>query len=89
VTPERPERGVAGERDAAAPAGSAPTRRAATAGGDDVPSPCVSICEVSPRHGLCVGCFRTLDEIAAWSVLDPTTKRAIVDALPARRAAVR
>jgi hypothetical protein len=58
------------------------------AGGDDVPSPCVSICEMSPDSGLCRGCFRTLDEIAAWSVLDPATRRAIVDALPARRAKV-
>jgi predicted Fe-S protein YdhL (DUF1289 family) len=68
------------------PAGSAAARLAAAAGGDDVPSPCVSICEMSPRTGLCRGCFRTLDEIAAWSVLDAATKRAIVDALPARRA---
>ncbi len=40
---------------------------------------------MSPHTGLCRGCFRTLDEIAAWSVLDAATRRAIVDALPARR----
>ena len=72
----------------AMPAGSAAARLAAAAGGADVPSPCVSICEMSPDSGLCRGCFRTLDEIAAWSVLDAATKRAIVDALPARRATV-
>ena len=27
--------------------------------------------------GLCVGCGRTLDEIAAWSVLDDAAKRAV------------
>ena len=35
---------------------------------------------------VCLGCFRTLDEIALWSVLDADTKRAVLDALPARRA---
>jgi predicted Fe-S protein YdhL (DUF1289 family) len=36
--------------------------------------------------GYCVGCFRTLGEIAAWSVLDAPAKRAVLAALPARRA---
>jgi predicted Fe-S protein YdhL (DUF1289 family) len=51
-----------------------------------VPSPCVSVCAIDAASGLCAGCLRTIDEIAAWSVLDAATKRAIVDALPARRA---
>ena len=84
----KPERPGPDAQRTAMPAGSAAARLAAAAGGDDVPSPCVSICEMSPDSGLCRGCFRTLDEIAAWSVLDPATKRAIVDALPARRAKV-
>ena len=42
-----------------------------------------------PGAGLCAGCFRTLDEIAAWSVLDAAGKRAVLAALPARRAAHR
>lgn len=53
----------------------------------DVASPCVSLCEMSPHNGFCIGCFRTLDEIAAWSILDAGARRAIVAALPARRAA--
>ncbi len=48
-------------------------------------SPCVSICEMDSRTGLCRGCFRTLDEIAAWSVLDDEARRAVIAALPARR----
>jgi len=36
--------------------------------------------------GLCIGCARTLDEIASWSVLDDDARRAIVAALPARKA---
>ncbi|HYQ99416.1 MAG TPA: DUF1289 domain-containing protein [Casimicrobiaceae bacterium] len=50
-----------------------------------VVSPCVSICEMEPRTGLCRGCFRTLDEIAAWSVLGDDARRAVMAALPARR----
>ena len=60
---------------------------AAARGGDGVPSPCVSVCEIIPGAGLCAGCFRTLDEIAVWSVLDAQDKRAVLAALPARRAA--
>jgi uncharacterized protein len=52
-----------------------------------VASPCISVCEMLPASGLCAGCFRTLDEIAAWSVLDEAGKRAVLAALPARRAA--
>ena len=48
-------------------------------------SPCVSICEMDAATGLCRGCFRTLDEIAAWSVLDDDARRAVMAALPARR----
>ena len=54
---------------------------------DDVPSPCISICEISPRWGVCVGCYRTLDEIAVWSMLDAGEKRAVLAALPERREA--
>jgi uncharacterized protein len=54
---------------------------------NDVASPCISVCEILPASGLCAGCFRTLDEIAAWSVLDAPARRAVLAALPARRAA--
>ena len=57
--------------------------------GAEVPSPCISVCEIVPGTGLCAGCFRTLDEIAAWSVLDAAGRRAVLAALPARRAAHR
>ena len=31
-----------------------------------VPSPCVSVCQMHDREGLCRGCLRTIDEIARW-----------------------
>ena len=60
----------------------------ARAPASDVASPCISVCEILPGAGLCAGCFRTLDEIAAWSVLDADDKRAVLAALPRRRAAL-
>ena len=52
-----------------------------------VPSPCNSICTIDQVTGCCAGCFRTLDEIAAWSILDDAEKRAVWSALALRRAA--
>ncbi len=53
-----------------------------------VPSPCINVGRMSPAHGLCEGCHRTLDEIAAWSLFDEAEKRAVWRQLPQRRAAV-
>ena len=50
-----------------------------------VPSPCVNVCQMNRRTGLCDGCYRTLDEIAVWSRLDDEAKRAMVAQLGARR----
>ena len=33
----------------------------------DIQSPCISVCRMSDHSGLCMGCFRTRDEIAGWS----------------------
>jgi uncharacterized protein len=43
----------------------------------DVPSPCVSICRMNPDTQWCEGCFRTLDEIAAWSRMEDDGKREV------------
>lgn len=45
--------------------------------GEPVPSPCVSVCRMNASSGLCEGCLRTLDEIAAWSTLDDPARRAV------------
>jgi len=54
-----------------------------------VPSPCIDVCKMDPATGLCVGCARTLDEIAAWSTLDDMAKRKVWKLLPARREELR
>ena len=51
---------------------------------EPVASPCINVCQIDPASGLCRGCWRTLDEIAHWSVLDEEEKQAIWRALPAR-----
>ena len=51
-----------------------------------VASPCISVCRMDEAIGLCSGCLRTLDEIAAWSVLDDDARRDVLDAIAARRA---
>lgn len=45
--------------------------------GAGLPSPCVSVCRMDAASGLCEGCLRTIDEIAAWGMLDDAGKRAV------------
>jgi uncharacterized protein len=52
--------------------------------GDVVPSPCVSICKMDEARLYCRGCFRTLDELRAWSGLDNLGKRAVWQRVEAR-----
>jgi predicted Fe-S protein YdhL (DUF1289 family) len=51
-----------------------------------IPSPCVGVCALDAGTGWCDGCLRTIDEIAAWGVLDNRTRREVWKRLPARRA---
>ena len=51
-----------------------------------VASPCISVCQIDGATGLCVGCLRTLDEIAAWSMLDDDARRDVWRAIGERRA---
>ena len=53
-----------------------------------LPSPCISVCRIEAHTGWCEGCLRTLDEIAAWSLLDNAAKHAIWKLLPQRREAL-
>ena len=52
-------------------------------------TPCVKVCVVDGESGLCLGCFRTLGEVAGWSALSDNERERIMDALPARRARIR
>ncbi|MGO8797578.1 MAG: DUF1289 domain-containing protein [Roseiarcus sp.] len=52
-------------------------------------TPCVQICVIDPRSALCVGCGRTVREIAAWGSLDEPSRLAIMAGLQARLVAAR
>ena len=43
-----------------------------------VPSPCRKVCDYDPRHGWCLSCGRTLDEIGGWMQASEAEKRAIL-----------
>ncbi len=49
-------------------------------------SPCIAVCMIDPRTGLCFGCGRTLPEIARWHRMDGAERRAVMALLPARMA---
>jgi predicted Fe-S protein YdhL (DUF1289 family) len=51
---------------------------------EPVPSPCISVCRMSPDGSHCEGCFRTLDEIRLWSGADAELRRSIWGRLLAR-----
>jgi uncharacterized protein len=48
-----------------------------------VPSPCVDICRLNAQ-GLCIGCRRTLGEIAEWSQASDARRLEILSALTTR-----
>lgn len=52
-----------------------------------MPSPCISICQMDPQADICLGCYRTRQEIASWSRMDAEAQRDLLDTLNERRAA--
>jgi predicted Fe-S protein YdhL (DUF1289 family) len=49
-----------------------------------ITTPCVKVCVVDGQSGLCLGCYRTLPEIAKWSRLDEAERLQITTELPSR-----
>ena len=49
-------------------------------------SPCVSICKMDPEDEFCLGCFRTLSEIALWPSMGQEDQMVLLEALGDRRA---
>ena len=54
-----------------------------------VRSPCVNVCRMSAATGLCEGCLRTIDEIAAWGQLSDAARLQVWQQLHQRRALAR
>ena len=49
------------------------------------PSPCVSVCQMDPLTGYCIGCLRTIDEIRDWIISTPEERQKILEQLPGRK----
>ncbi len=49
-----------------------------------IETPCLKICVVDPVREICIGCGRTLAEIATWSTLSADERRRIMAMLPER-----
>ena len=48
------------------------------------PTPCIRLCVMHPEAGLCLGCYRSVEEIAAWPGMSREARRALMAELPAR-----
>ncbi|NKC22265.1 DUF1289 domain-containing protein [Ochrobactrum oryzae] len=42
-----------------------------------IASPCILVCTIDPETGFCLGCARTLDEIARWSSMSADERLAV------------
>ena len=50
-----------------------------------VDSPCVGICQLDLDSDMCIGCFRTRDEVAVWGAASDRMKRDILAKTRERR----
>jgi uncharacterized protein len=80
--PDGTSRDFEAERQAARERRRAERRRLLASG---PPSPCVSVCQMDPLTGYCVGCLRTIDEIRDWIISTPDERQKILAVLPGRK----
>ena len=48
-------------------------------------SPCIDICKIDKKTGLCKGCLRTKREIKAWKTLSKAERRDVVGQIAVRK----
>ena len=53
-----------------------------------IATPCIMVCAVDGESGLCLGCFRSLKEIAGWRALGDDERARIMAELPSRRSRI-
>ncbi len=54
-----------------------------------IESPCVKICTLDARSGICLGCGRNIDEIACWTAMNAADRARVMNELPTRLAAAK
>ncbi|HUY03121.1 MAG TPA: DUF1289 domain-containing protein [Rhodocyclaceae bacterium] len=52
-----------------------------------IASPCIDVCKIDEASGLCLGCWRTLAEIAAWGGAGDDERLKILATIARRRTA--
>lgn len=52
-------------------------------------TPCVQVCIVDGESGLCLGCYRTLAEVASWARLPEAERDRLMAELPSRSSRIR
>lgn len=52
---------------------------------NSVISPCIGVCRMNEAANVCAGCFRTRDEIAAWSGMSDEQRRQMMLVLEQRQ----
>ncbi|WP_346898128.1 DUF1289 domain-containing protein [uncultured Roseibium sp.] len=48
-------------------------------------SPCTKVCQIDQQTKLCLGCYRTLDEIATWGGMTSGDRERVMAELDLRR----
>ena len=43
-----------------------------------IKSPCVKVCTMEKGWNLCIGCFRTMEQIAKWKTYTEEEKRKVI-----------
>ena len=51
-----------------------------------IESPCIKVCTLDARCGLCLGCGRSIDEIARWTTMSAAERARVMRELPLRLA---
>jgi len=54
-----------------------------------IATPCIQVCVIDGESGLCLGCQRTLNEVASWARLTDAERAGIMAGLAARRGRIR
>ena len=54
-----------------------------------IKTPCIKVFVVDGESGLCLGCYRRLNEVAGWAKLSEAERDAIMAELPDRRGQIR
>lgn len=49
-----------------------------------IETPCMKVCTMDAASGICIGCGRTLDEIACWASMSEEARKKVIHMLPGR-----